>query len=113
MINTEDMSLEERKDLLYDIRDGKVKYEDVIWGYRKEKNSIHTIGEVTPTTDNLQIESMRQSMVDYLNTYMLEDNSNVTKDQRTWWNNCITFITTAIITGNADNFINKLWRLNK
>lgn len=31
MIDTKDMDLEEMKDLLYDIRDGKVNYDDVIW----------------------------------------------------------------------------------
>lgn len=31
MIDTKDMDLEELKNLHYDIRDGKVKYEDVLW----------------------------------------------------------------------------------
>lgn len=40
MIDTIEMDLEERKDLLYDIRDGKVKYEDVIWEHPVE----HRVG---------------------------------------------------------------------
>lgn len=41
MIDTENMDLEERKDLLYDIREGKVKYKDVIWECLNENNSVH------------------------------------------------------------------------
>ena len=107
MIDATKLDFESRKDLLYDIRDGKVKYDDVIWGYLKENNSIRTAEDVTSVADNLNVESVRQSMVDYLNTYMIKD-SNLTKDQRTWWNNCITFITTSIITGNSDDFIKEL-----
>lgn len=40
MIDTEDMDLEERKDLLYDIRDGKVKYDDVIWHHTYNEHHI-------------------------------------------------------------------------
>ena len=38
MIDATEMDLEERKDLLYDIRAGKVKYEDVNWGYSTINN---------------------------------------------------------------------------
>ena len=31
MIDTKDMDIEEYTDLLYDLRDGRVKYDDVIW----------------------------------------------------------------------------------
>ena len=31
MIDTKDMDIEEYSDLLYDLRDGRVKYDDVIW----------------------------------------------------------------------------------
>lgn len=43
MIDTKDMDLEERKDLLYDIRDGRVKAEDVIWHNTFWNNSITNI----------------------------------------------------------------------
>lgn len=102
MIDTKDMDLEERKDLLYDIRDGRVKAEDVIWHNTFENNSTTNI--TTPT-----IESARQSMIDYLDNYRIEDIvSSMTREQRTWWNNCITFITTSIITGNSDDFIRSI-----
>lgn len=102
MIDTKDMDLEECKDLLYDIRDGRVKAEDVIWHNTFENNSTTNIANPT-------IESARQSMIEYLDKYRVEDIvSSMTKEQRTWWNNCITFITTSIITGNSDDFIRSI-----
>ena len=42
MIDTKDMDLEESKDLHYDIRDGKVKYEDVLWHWAEGYEGVLT-----------------------------------------------------------------------
>lgn len=53
MIDATKLDLEGRKDLLYDIRDGRVKDEDVYWGYLRNNTEVK---EVISEIKNLETD---------------------------------------------------------
>ena len=62
MIDTKDMDIEEYTDLLYDLRDGKVKYDDVIW-----RNQVYPVKNYLQRGDIVKVENNYFVVVDVNN----------------------------------------------
>lgn len=62
MIDTKDMDIEEYTDLLYDLRDGRVKYDDVIW-----RNQVSHVKNYLQRGDIVKVENDYFVVVDVNN----------------------------------------------